>query len=457
MNSFKKSNTTLKEAIWKELTEESLDNLKTAKIVCAELIFDVLSDLEVKIWVIDNDDYVIFETTKNTDSKLKEQVKNLIAFDLKDNFYSTWDFRNYSRFYFLRDQKWKIEEDQRFIYDNKYMVEIDFSIEHFKEYSEKEIAKVIKQNFPNIGKDDLTNRLEKVKNFYFSSEPACFYDQLKASYIFYKQIDLAKQLIFTIGSFSVSTINLFFSYDHHIDIFDLVVKDLSNDFSIRPRNYKINTGDFITLFESYDDYEKRSDDDAKRNIRLAIGPYEHDNFTLVYNVDVPEQFKMAREFLDVLGEYCSKTNSKSLLKMMAKKKQLLVSEVLKSISFNGEAPYYSLDDDFSNFHNVVTRYMIESGWLTDFPTILLDIQGIDMLRLSIFRYILANWNWIVAIYSYGILENLAESYSAISIKNSAIEEKPLRKEFIRKVLKQELIELENSIEARVSKMTKNTE
>lgn len=39
----------MKKPIRKELTEKSLDKLKTAKIICAELIFGVFSDLEVKI------------------------------------------------------------------------------------------------------------------------------------------------------------------------------------------------------------------------------------------------------------------------------------------------------------------------------------------------------------------------------------------------------------------------
>ena len=272
-----------------------------------------------------------------------------------------------------------------------------------------------------------------------------------------KQIDLAKQLVFALGSFSASTINLFFSYDHHVNVFDSIVRDLSDDFAIKPRDYKIDDGAFVTLFESYDDYEARSDEDIERNARLAIGSCECDNFTLVYDADIPEQLKMAREFLDVLGKYCSKTNSQTLRKLIAQKQQLSVSEVLKAISFNGEVPYYSPDDDFDNFHNIVTRYMIESGWLTDFPKNILDLPDIAMLRLSIFKYILQNWDWIIAIYNFAVLEELAECYGLTSLKNSAIEEDALRRAFIRKVLKQQIAELEQELEDKILKMVARSE
>lgn len=153
---------------------------------------------------------MVFETIENKDSKLKEGAKNLIAFDLKDNFYSTWDFRNYSRFYFLKDQKGEIKEDQRFVYDNKYVAEIDFSIEHFKEYNEKEIAKIIKQNFPKIQKNELSKRLNIAKAFYFSSEPASFYRRSEAFDIFGEQVSSAKELVFTVGNCSKAMIDLFF-------------------------------------------------------------------------------------------------------------------------------------------------------------------------------------------------------------------------------------------------------
>lgn len=237
-----------------------------------------------------------------------------------------------------------------------------------------------------------------------------------------------------------------------MSIFSTILKDLVTAFAIRPKDYGYDDGEFLALFESYDDYEMRMDEDVERNISLAIGPYEHDNFTLVYDASVPEEFKMAREFLEVLGGYCSKTNSKTLLKLMTQKKQLSVSEVLKAISFNGEVPCYSLDDDFDNFHNIVTRYLIESGWLTDFPKNILDLPGIAMLRLSIFKYILQNWDWIIAIYNFNVLENLAEHYGLASLENSAIEEDALRRTFIRKVLEQEIAELKQKLEDNVLKM-----
>ena len=147
----------------------------------------------------------------------------------------------------------------------------------------------------------------------------------------------------------------------------------------------------------------------------------------------------------------------NLLKLMRQKKQLSVSEVLRAISFNGRVPYYSANDDFENFHNFVTRYLIESGWLIDFPKIILRVQGIAMLRLSIFKYILRNWNWIIAIYDFRVLEELAIHYGQVSLKNSAIEEDALRREFIRKVLKQEIAELEQKLEENILKIIDGSE
>lgn len=166
---------------------------------------------------------------------------------------------------------------------------------------------------------------------------------------------------------------------------------------------------------------------------------------------------MAGEFLSVLGKYCSKTKSENLLRLMRQKKQLSVSEVLRAVSFNGRVPYYNANDDFENFHNFVTRYLMESGWLIDFPKIILGVQGIAMLRLSIFKHILKNWNWIIAIYDFRVLEELAIHYGQVSLKNSALEEDALRREFIRKVLKQEITELEQKLEENILKILDSSE
>lgn len=195
----------------------------------------------------------------------------------------------------------------------------------------------------------------------------------------------------------------------------------------------------------------------EQELKVSVSPYHDQNFTLTYDLEMPSQTKMAGEFLNVLGKYCSKTKSENLLNLMRRKKQLSVSEVLRAISFNGRAPYYSANDDFENFHIFVTRYLIESGWLIDFPKIILGVQGIAMLRLSIFKYILKNWNWIIAIYDFIVLEELAIHYGQVSLKNSAIEEDTLRREFIRKVLKQEIAELEQKLEENISKIIGSSE
>ena len=195
----------------------------------------------------------------------------------------------------------------------------------------------------------------------------------------------------------------------------------------------------------------------EQELKVSVAPYHHQNFTLTYNLEMPSQTKMAGEFLNVLGNYCSKTKSENLLKLMGQKKQLSVSEVLRAVSFNGRVPYYSANDDFENFHNFITRYLIESGWLIDFPKIILGVQGIAMLRLSIFKYILKNWNWIIAIYDFRVLEELAIHYGQVSLKNSALEEDALRREFIRKVLKQEIAELEQKLEENISKIIDGSE
>ena len=195
----------------------------------------------------------------------------------------------------------------------------------------------------------------------------------------------------------------------------------------------------------------------EQDLKISVAPYHQQNFTLIYDLEMPSQTKMAEEFLNVLGKYCSKTKSENLLKLMKQKKQLSVSEVLQAVSFNGRVPYYSANDDFENFHNFVTRYLIESGWLIDFPKIILRVQGIAMLRLSIFKYILKNWNWIIAIYDFRVLEGLANHYGQVSLKKSAIEEDMLRREFIRKVLKQEIAELEQGLEENVLKIIAGSE
>ena len=58
---------------------------------------------------------------------------------------------------------------------------------------------------------------------------------------------------------------------------------------------------------------------------------------------------------------------------------------------------------------------------------------------------------------FRVLEELAIHYGQVSLKNSAIEEDSLRREFIRKVLKQEIAELEQKLEENISKIIGSSE
>lgn len=433
----------MKNPIIKELNQELLRKINPKDIVFAELIFEELYILRTRIWVIIDDEYVLLEALDQSKIKkifsLADEAKYVISIVFKDNFYSIWDSKNHNRFYFRKDNKTKFDKTlKQFIYDNKYLAKTNISIDHFEGYDEKELSKIIKQNFPKIQKEDLEERLVILKQLYFSAEPAQFYHPLdeppKCSD---RRRSSIKEVALIMGSFSKAIIGRFFGYEE------------ARVFEDSLERIKLSEEKTVTLTDNSENSSSCLDD-IEENIL-----YKHKDFLLKYDLGIPEapnEIKMAKEFIDSLGSYCLNTKSKTLLKLMSNKKQLTTSEVLQAISFNGEAPYYSPEDDFDNFHSFVTRYMIESGWLVDFPSIILDLSNIDMLRLSIFKYILANWNWIVSIYSFSILEDLAEYYGKVSLKNSAVEENNLRKEFIMKVLKQEIIELEQTLEERVFNM-----
>lgn len=440
----------MKNPIIRELTKDFLKKIKPNDIVFAELIFDGLYASRTRIWAIIDDEYILLEALDQSKIKkifsLADEAKYVISVVFNDNFYSTWDPKTYNRFYFRKDNKTKFDKiKKQFVYDNKYLAKTIIPIGHFNGYDEKEFAKIIKQNFPKIQKEDLNKRLSRLKQLYFSAEPAQFYHPLDEppEYASRRESSI-KEVVLLTGNFTKNIIGRFFEYEEArvfesvLRFVDLLKKETTN------------------LLNDNHESSSTQPNSSEQNLEEEI-LYSHGDFSLKYDVDYPEtpnEIKMAKEFVDSLGVYCLNTKSKTLLNLLDNKQQLTVSEVLRAISFNGEAPYYSPEDDFNNFHSFVTRYMIESGWLTDFSDIILSISNISMLRLSTFKYILANWNWIVSIYDSGVLEELAINYGKISLENSAIEESALRETFIRMALKQEIIRAEQELEERVLSIIK---
>ncbi|MDR0957381.1 MAG: ADP-ribosylglycohydrolase family protein [Candidatus Nomurabacteria bacterium] len=195
-------------------------------------------------------------------------------------------------------------------------------------------------------------------------------------------------------------------------------------------------------------------DNPKQYFCDAVDQFEINNKTVRYDLEVTQMIDAANEFMTVFQDYCKQTKNERVVELFKgdAKKTIRVSEILQALN-GDQTPFYFYNGDMELFNKCVTKYMLSAGWLADFPMMIFKVNGIAMLRLEIAKFILANWNWIEALYNCSLFKKFARQYGEVSLKNSAPEERSLRRSLVRKCLEAELAEYQRNLEKTIDEIT----
>lgn len=154
--------------------------------------------------------------------------------------------------------------------------------------------------------------------------------------------------------------------------------------------------------------------------------------------------------VDGLHDYLLRTTSEPVKQYLTEcTDDISLRGLLETIS--GPAGFFPSDGDMALFHNCVTKYIIDAGYLTSYMDFLFAIStpaqlqysndkrvNIAMLRCETVKYLMTNFDWIVSIYNFDdAITPIATGYGALNLgsdKWTVPYEYNLRRNFIAKVL-----------------------
>lgn len=132
----------------------------------------------------------------------------------------------------------------------------------------------------------------------------------------------------------------------------------------------------------------------------------------VHNVMPVTDYRLADVLVDGLHDYLLRTTSEPVKQYLDEcDGDISVYELLETIS--GEPGFFPSDGDMALFHNCVTKYIIDTGYLTRYMKLLFVLSkpvqneergeyrmDIAMLRCETIKYLMANIDWITSIYDF---------------------------------------------------------
>lgn len=195
-----------------------------------------------------------------------------------------------------------------------------------------------------------------------------------------------------------------------------------------------------------------------RDYRKNLVPFVLNDKKIVYDlIQLPdyEGVNPANQITEAIGDFCQASQHDQIRYLFGGlNKTVKVSKILQVID--------NLSKDGSNtdmnlFITKTVQPLLSRGWLQALTQVVFQTPKTIILRLNLIKYLLANWEWLVGIYSLEVFESVAQDYGSISLKESAIEEDALRRRFIKKVLELELEDLRQTIDQRVEKIITNKE
>lgn len=157
-------------------------------------------------------------------------------------------------------------------------------------------------------------------------------------------------------------------------------------------------------------------------------------------------YRLADVLVDGLHDYLLRTTSAPVQKYLDEcTEDISVYQLLETIS--GEVDFFPSDGDMALFHDCVTKYIIDTGYLTRYMQLLFALNmtalgsehmHIDMLRCETIKYLMTNLDWITSIYDFDdAIMPIAKDYGCLNlggVEQTVPYEYSLRRNFIAKIL-----------------------
>ena len=157
-------------------------------------------------------------------------------------------------------------------------------------------------------------------------------------------------------------------------------------------------------------------------------------------------YRLADVLVDGLHDYLLRTTSAPVQKYLDEcTEDISVYQLLETIS--GEVDFFPSDGDMALFHDCVTKYIIDTGYLTRYMQLLFALNmtalgsehmHIDMLRCETIKYLMTNLDWITSIYDFDdAIIPIAKDYGRLNlggVEQTVPYEYNLRRNFIAKIL-----------------------
>lgn len=171
----------------------------------------------------------------------------------------------------------------------------------------------------------------------------------------------------------------------------------------------------------------------------------------VHNVMPVADYRLADVLVDGLHDYLLRTTSEPVKQYLDEcDDSISVYELLETIS--GEPGFFPSDGDMALFHNCVTKYIVDTGYLTRYMELLFALSkpvkneesgeyrmDIAMLRCETIKYLMANIDWITSIYDFDdAIMSIVDDYGELDLGGAEWTvpyEYNLRRNFIAKLFR----------------------
>lgn len=177
--------------------------------------------------------------------------------------------------------------------------------------------------------------------------------------------------------------------------------------------------------KALDEGRRRRNQHPRESFLSIIRPTKASNKLIIYDLATLDNPKPADEFMVRLAKLCDKTDNTRIRALFANKSTITVnaSQILSAISSDSDG--FKSIDDYAEFHNIITKYMLSSGWASYFPALLANTEGIQYLAVDLIRYALANQVWIKSIYDQDVITMMTNGFLELPITNVSTA-KPLK-------------------------------
>ena len=167
--------------------------------------------------------------------------------------------------------------------------------------------------------------------------------------------------------------------------------------------------------KALDEGRRRRNQHPRESFLSIIRPAKASNKLIIYDLATLDNPKPADEFMVRLAKLCDKTDNTRIRALFANKSTITVnaSQILSAISNDSDG--FKSVDDYAELHNIITKYMLSSGWANYFPALLANTEGIQYLAVDLMHYALANQAWIKSIYDKDVITMMTNGFLELPI------------------------------------------